>query len=253
MKLTTLLYRTYQLCIAAPLLIILTALTAIVTTIGCTVGRRGHIWGYVPGMIWSRAFCRLMLLPVHVSGHENLDDKQSYVFVANHQGAFDIFLIYGFIGRNFKWMMKQSLRNIPLVGKACEAAGFIFVDKRSRSGIQHTYEAASKVLTRGVSLVVFPEGARSFTGHMGVFRKGAFLLAKEIGLPVVPITIDGTFQVLPRTKGVSFVNHYPLTMTIHHPIETKDRELKDVMDESYKMIMDAQPVELQGYVENKDQ
>ncbi len=245
-------YRIYQLCIAAPLLIILTALTAIVTIMGCALGS-AHYWGYVPGCLWSRAFCRLLFLPVHVMGRENVVKKQSYVFVANHQGAFDIFLVYGYLGRNFKWMMKQSLRNIPLVGKACESAGFIFVDKRSPKSIQHTYEKARKVLTGGTSLVVFPEGARSFTGHMGTFRKGAFQLAEELKLPIVPITIDGTFQVLPRTRGVSFVNWHRLSLTIHTPIDTNAKGMKEVMDEAYETIMEAQPVELQGYVENKDQ
>ncbi len=245
-------YRIYQLCIVAPLLLLLTAVTAIVTTIGCTFGS-AHYWGYVPGCLWSRAFCRLLLLPVRVTGHENISKTQSYVFVANHQGAFDIYLIYGFLGRNFKWMMKQSLRNIPLVGKACESAGFIFVDKHSPKSIQHTYEQARKVLTGGTSLVVFPEGARSFTGHMGVFRKGAFQLAEELKLPVVPVTIDGSFQVLPRTKGLNFVTWHPLTMTIHAPIDTNGRELKTVMQQSYETIMAAQPAELQGYEKNDDQ
>ncbi|MCD8302269.1 MAG: 1-acyl-sn-glycerol-3-phosphate acyltransferase [Prevotellaceae bacterium] len=246
------LYRTYQLCIAAPLLIILTALTAIVTIIGCTLGS-AHYWGYVPGCLWSRAFCRILLLPVRVTGHENTEKRQSYVFVANHQGAFDIFMIYGFLGRNFKWLMKRSLRDIPLVGKACEKAGHIFVDKRGPKSIQHTYDSARKVLKNGTSVVVFPEGARTFTGHMGVFRKGAFQLAEELQLPVVPVTIDGSFQVLPRTRGVNFVNRHRLSLTIHAPIDTRGKEMKEVMDEAYMTIMAAQPKEFQGFVENKDQ
>ncbi|MCD8266196.1 MAG: 1-acyl-sn-glycerol-3-phosphate acyltransferase [Prevotellaceae bacterium] len=246
------LYRTYQLIIAAPVLLALTALTAIVTIIGCTLFN-AHFWGYFPGCLWSRAFCRVLLLPVHTSGHENTEKHQSYVFVANHQGAFDIFMIYGYLGRNFKWLMKRSLRDIPLVGKACEKAGHIFVDKRGPKSIQHTYDNARKVLRNGTSVVVFPEGARSFTGHMGVFRKGAFQLAEELRLPVVPVTIDGSFQALPRTKGVSFVSRHTLRLTIHKPIPTLGREMRDVMQEAYQTIMSCQPKELQGFVENKDQ
>ncbi len=246
------LYILYQLFIAAPILIVLTLLTAIFTIVGCTVGR-AHIWSYVPAMLWSRAFCRLLLLPVRVTGRELLNPKQSYVFVANHQGAFDIFLIFGFLGRNFKWMMKRELRQMPLVGKACEEAGHIFVDKRGPKAIQNTYEQARRVLRGGISMVVFPEGARTFTGHMGLFRKGAFQLAEEIGLPVVPITINGSFQVLPRTRGFNFVQWHPLTLTIHAPIPTKGREEKEVREAAYKTIMKALPTELQGYQENKDQ
>ena len=87
---------------------------------------------------------------------------QSYVFVANHQGAFDIFLIYGFLSRNFKWMMKRQLRQMPFVGKACESAHHIFVDKRGASKIRETYDRARQTLQGGMSLVGVPEGhARS--------------------------------------------------------------------------------------------
>ena len=122
-----LLYRIYQLCIALPILLVCTMLTAIVTIIGSWIGN-AHFWGYYPGKIWSIIICRVLFIPVVVRGHENVDKKTSYVFVANHQGAFDIFLIYGFLGRNFKWMMKKSLRKIPFVGSPCAAAGQIFVE-----------------------------------------------------------------------------------------------------------------------------
>ena len=212
------LYRIYQIFIAAPLLLLITALTAIVTTIGSTLGS-AHFWGYWPGHIWARWFIRILLLPVRIEGHENIDHKTSYVFVANHQGAFDIFLIYGYLGRNFKWMMKRELRSVPLVGKACEAAGHIFVDKRGPKALQQTHDRARAVLQNGTSLVVFPEGERTLTGHMGPFYRGAYQLADEIGLPVVPITLNGPYQVLSRRRGpINFVFWHPLTMKIHKPI-----------------------------------
>ncbi len=246
------LYYIYQLLIAAPLLLIATILTCLVTIIGCTIGK-AHTWGYYPGVVWARIFCRILLLPVRLKGYERLEKNQSYVFVANHQGDFDIFLVYGYLGRNFKWMMKQSLRNLPLVGKACKDAGHIFVDKRGPKAIQHTYDQARKVLREGTSLVVFPEGSRSFTGHMGIFRKGAFLLAEEIGLPIVPITINGSFQIFPRTKGFGFVNWHPLELTIHTPIPTQSNSLDKVMQQAYEEIMNGLPTDLQGFVQNDDQ
>ena len=115
----TILYRIYQLFVAIPLIVLATVLTALVTIVGCFIGN-GHFWGYYPGKCWSWFIIRILFLPIKVEGRENLQPGQSYVFAANHQGAFDIFMIYGFLGRNFKWMMKQSLRKIPLVGKACE-------------------------------------------------------------------------------------------------------------------------------------
>ena len=173
------LYILYQLFIALPILLVLTILTAIVTIIGSWIGNP-HFWGYYPGKIWSQLFCYVLLIPVKVVGHPEVLKKTSYVFVANHQGSFDIFLIYGFLGRNFKWMMKKSLRKMPFVGKACEAAGHIFVDKSGPKKVIETIEHARHVLQDGTSLVVFPEGARTFTGHMGYFKKGAFQLADDL-------------------------------------------------------------------------
>ena len=249
------LYRLYQLFIALPLIILITALTAIVTIIGCTFGK-ARTWGYYPAMVWSRLMCWGMLLPVKVEGRELLDKQQSYVFVANHQGPYDIFLIYGFLGRSFRWMMKKSLRNIPLVGKACESAGHIFVDKSGPKAIYRTYEQGRKVLQNGVSLVVFPEGARTFTGHMAKFRRGAFQLADELQLPVVPVTIDGSFDVLPRQRGISFVTWHRLRLVIHTPIVSEERGTEAVqhtLEQSYSTIMHDLPLCYQGFVPNPDQ
>ena len=249
------LYKVYQLFIALPILLIASALAAITTCVGCMLFS-AHFWGYWPGRIWSKIFCNVLLLPVKVEGREHLQPGQSYVFVANHQGPMDIFLIYGYLHRNFKWMMKKSLRKIPLVGYACEKAGFIFVDKSGPKAIQHTIDSARRTLKNGTSLVVFPEGSRTFTGHMGLFRKGAFQLADDIGLPVVPMTIDGSFDVLTRMAGFNFVNRHPMRLVIHKPIvptESGSLAVKATMDEAYRVIMEALPEHHQGYVKNTDQ
>ncbi len=248
------LYIIYQICIGLPIFLVATILTALTTMLGCWLGN-GHFWGYYPGKLWSQLTCFLFLLPVKVKGHEHLDKKTSYVFVANHQGSFDIFLVYGFLGRNFKWMMKKSLRKLPFVGKACESAGFIFVDKSSPRKVYETIKSAEKVLQGGTSLVVFPEGARTFTGHMANFKKGAFLLADQLQLPVVPLTIDGSFDILPRTGKL--LHWHPMTLTIHEPIyplgKKGEENLQMLMAESYKAIEKDLPQKYKGKMENSDQ
>ncbi|WP_440331738.1 lysophospholipid acyltransferase family protein [Leyella stercorea] len=249
------LYRIYQLLIALPLIAIYTLITCLMVTIGCTLGN-GHFWGYYPGKWWAQFIIRILLLPVKVEGRENLVKGQSYVFVANHQGAFDIFLIYGFLSRNFKWMMKRQLRQMPFVGKACESAHHIFVDKRGASKIRETYDRARQTLQGGMSLVVFPEGARSFTGHMGVFKRGAFMLADDIELPVVPLTINGSFDIMPRTRDMKWVVWHPLRLTIHKPILPVGKgtdNIKYLEQESYKVVMGGLEKQYQGFVENPDQ
>jgi len=249
------LYRIYQLVVAAPIILVYTIITALMVVIGCWLGN-GHFWGYYPGKWWSWFIVRVLLLPVKVEGREHLEKNKSYVFVANHQGAFDIFLIYGFLGRNFKWMMKRSLRKIPFVGVACQASHQIFVDKRGPSKIRETYDKARETLRDGMSVVVFPEGARTYTGHMGLFKRGAFMLADELQLPVCPLTINGSFDVKPRMKDLYWVFWHPLRLTVHPPVYPQGQgteNVKRLCEESYRSVMSGIDAQYQGYVENPDQ
>ncbi|MDE6332147.1 MAG: 1-acyl-sn-glycerol-3-phosphate acyltransferase, partial [Muribaculaceae bacterium] len=190
---------------------------------------------------WARCWCWLAFIRVSVRGRENIKDKQSYVFVANHQSAYDIFSIYGFLGHQFRWMMKKSLERIPLVGYACRVAGHIYVDKHSPAAVRQTMETAEKRLSHGMSVVVFPEGSRTKDGHIHAFRRGAYMLAMEFGLPVVPVTVDGAFDVLP--PDAMLMRPGRITLTIHPPIEAgKDgHDLARLMEQSRDAIISALP------------
>ena len=113
------LYCIYQILVFIPLLILSTIITALTVGIGTAIGDASY-WGYYPGKWWAKFILAVLFIPVKVEGRENLVKGQSYVFVSNHQGAFDIFLIFGHLCRNFKWMMKHQLKKIPFVGYACE-------------------------------------------------------------------------------------------------------------------------------------
>ena len=217
-KLALYLFWVYQWLIAAPVMLVATFITALVTMIGCQLS--SEYWGYYPAKWWSRLWCAMHFVRVRVRGREHIDRATSYVFVANHQGAYDIFSIYGYLGHPFKWMMRKGISNIPLVGTACRAAGHIMVDTKSASGLRHTIEDAKHKLDDGMSIVVFPEGRRTDDGKMGPFKPGGFKLALEFGLPVVPITIDGSYRVMPR----STFNVRPgtITLTLHPPIAPED-------------------------------
>ena len=249
------LYRLYQLLFFFPLFVVVTILVALLTSLGCMIGL-SRWFAFLPTRFWGWFTIRFLFLPVKVEGREHLQPGQSYIFAANHQGAFDIFLLSGFLGREFKWMMKASLRKVPFVGMACEKAGYIFVDKSSRKAVAKTMDDARQRLVGGTSLAVFPEGARTFSGHMGIFRRGAFQLADELQLPVVPITIDGCFDVMPRTKDFHFAQWHPLRLVIHPPIVPTSQgadNIKRTLEESYRSIMDALPERHQGFVQNDDQ
>lgn len=235
------LYRIYQILVFCPIIIVSTIITAIITVIGSALGY-ARWWGYYPEVIWSRLFCILAFVRVKVTGHDNIDPKTSYVFVANHQGAYDIFSLFGYLGHNFRWMMKESLRKIPFVGWACNASGEIFVDNSSVSATRHTLENAERQLRDGMSLTVFPEGARTWDGNIRRFKKGAFLLAVEFNLPVVPVTIDGAFDVLPRFKFLPKPGL--IKITIHKPIlpSGDGHDLTELMSKSYEAITSVLPV-----------
>ncbi len=238
------LYRVYQLCIAAPVLIIATLLTALVTIVFCSLFPHSKVWSYYPAKLWGTLFCRMLLLPLKVEGRGKLDKKASYVFVANHQGAMDIFLVYALLGHNFKWMMKKSLRKVPLVGEACYKADFIFVDRSSPKGVKDTITNARDILKDGTSLMIFPEGSRTFDGKMIPFKNGAFFLADALQLPVVPITIDGSFDVLPRTRGINFVNFHRMKLTIHDVILPQGQgpeNIRAISQQSFAAINSALP------------
>ena len=225
----------YQWIIVMPIMVVITIMTALITIIGCFLGNH-RVWGYYPGLIWSRLFCLISLVRIEVRGREKLDRSTSYVFVANHQGAYDIFLIYGYLGHKFKWMMKSSLRRIPFVGAACAAAGFIFVD-RSGKGLRETLAAAEKILTGGMSLVVFPEGSRTPDGKIHRFKKGAYQIADDLSLPVVPLTIDGSYRVL--SKNSKLIRPGKIVLTVHDPIFPQadgHYDMDALITDSYRVI-----------------
>lgn len=234
--------RLYQFLIMAPLLAVLTVVAAALTTIGSLAGG-GRFWGYWPAHLWARAFCVLSLVKVSVEGRENISPKTSYVFVANHQGAYDIFSIYGYLNHDFRWMMKKGLERIPLVGYSCKVSGHIYVDSSSPGATRRTMAEAEGRLRDGMSVVVFPEGSRTRDGRMHRFRRGAYMLAMEFSLPVVPITIDGAYDILPR--GGWLPRPGRIRLTIHRPIEAESdgHDLDRLMRESYAAIASSLPDE----------
>jgi len=187
----------YQWFIAFPVLLVITILVALSTTLLFALVPNSKL-SYYPARWWARMSCRLSFVRVKVIGLENLNLKQSYVFVLNHQSLFDVFVVYGWLPFIFKWVMKFEIRKIPFVGKACESAGHIFIDRTNPITAKQSLERAEAQLTNGVSVVIFPEGTRTYTGEIGKFKRGAFRIATDLTLPIVPITLRGSFTRLPR-------------------------------------------------------
>ena len=210
-------YWLWQYLIAWPLLVVLTVFTAVFTV--CTVFWKNAEFVHKVQQFWSRSFFWLMFLPVSVDGQEHIVPGQSYVFVANHQSMFDVWLVYGWLPVIFKWLMKAELRKVPFVGTGCKAAGHICIDRRSTKAAMESLKEVEKQLVNGVCTVIFPEGTRSLNGEVGRFKRGAFQIAWDLGLPIIPLSLDGCYEVLP--KGKPFVYRAPVHMHIGEPIELK--------------------------------
>ena len=217
MKLLRPFYILYQYLIAFPLMGVLTVFTAIFTI--CCYPWRNAEFVHREQQFWSRACYWLMFIPVSVDGIENIRPNQSYVFVSNHQSMYDVWLVYGWLPVVFKWLMKAEIRRIPFVGIACKAAGHIFVNRRGAKAAVESLREIEKQLTNGVSTVIFPEGTRTLDGEVGKFKRGAFQIALDLGLPVIPLSLTGCYEVMP--KGQPYVNWHPVHMHVGKPIDLK--------------------------------
>ena len=209
------LYGLYQYIVVWPIMVVLTLFTAVFTMI--FVPFRNAEFVHRVQQFWSRSFYRLMFLPVTVEGLEHIQPGQSYVFVSNHQSMFDVWLIYGWLPVIFKWLMKAELRKVPFVGIACKAAGHIFVDRKNPKAAMESMENIKKQLKDGVCTVIFPEGTRTKDGQVGRFKRGAFQIALDLKLPIIPISLSGCYDVLP--KGKPFVYRRPVRMYVGEPID----------------------------------
>lgn len=234
-------YLIYQIVIALPVMIVLTIITALVTMAGSIFNDR--FWGYWPGMIWGRLFYIVFLIPVHVHGRENIKKGESYVIAPNHQSYWDAFLMYGFSGVKFKWIMKKELGKIPFVGWACRMAGHIFIDRSSRVSSMESIKKAESKLRNGMSVVIFPEGTRTHDGRIARFKRGAFLISEELGLPIIPVVIDGNYTVMSRHAW--HVTWHPVHITFLEPVmpksnpETSEQEMARIMTETSNQVFTA--------------
>jgi 1-acyl-sn-glycerol-3-phosphate acyltransferase len=174
---------------------------------------------------WAGSICRVSGVEVAVSGTEQLDPEKPYIFAANHQSQFDILVLQGFLGVNFRWLAKKELFAVPIWGAAMRGAGYIPIDRsHGRKAIKSLDEAAKKI-GAGTSVIIFPEGTRSRDGKLHDFKAGAMVLAIKSGVPIVPVAIIGTYAILP--KGKLLMNPGKVRIRVGQPIETKIYSTRD--------------------------
>ncbi len=180
---------------------------------------------YAPGNVydrimhhWARAILRANRVRVAVEGAERLEAGQPYVFIANHTSMVDIWVLLEAIRHSFRFVAKQELSRVPILGKAMDSAGNIFIDRGNLTSAFAAYDEAAARIRQGMSAMVFAEGTRSRDGRLLPFKKGPFILAIRSGVPAVPVVITGAFERTP--KGSLAVRPGEVTVRIGTPIST---------------------------------
>jgi len=175
--------------------------------------------------LWGKSALLANHVKVRMDGLEELNGKGPYIFMSNHQGSYDIFALLAHLPFQFKWLAKKELFSIPFFGWTMAAAGYISIDREgTRETVKALNEAAEKI-REGMSVVIFPEGSRSPDGSIQPFKKGGFTLAIKSGVPIVPIAITGSRDIMPKDKLTAASGEIRIRMS--PPIEIKDYSLKD--------------------------
>ena len=193
------LYQPYKYLVFAPVVGLVTAsqaITALVLSM-VTSPRTASRMSAVP---WARILAFMTPMRVRVEGREHIDPQQSYVLVSNHQSQYDIFVLYGWLGH-------------------------IFIDRSNDAAAMATLQEAKNRIVGGTSVMFFPEGTRSRSGKLMRFKKGAFRMALDLGLPILPLTVTGTRNVLPA--GTSDLMPGSARLIIHPPIPVEGLTASD--------------------------
>lgn len=145
---------------------------------------------------WSRNVLDNARVDLQVVGRDHIRPGETYLVMSNHQSHYDIPVLFQVMGTNIRMIAKEELFRIPIFGKAMSAAGFISIDRSKGPSALQSLVRAQELLARGTHVWIAPEGTRSRTGELLPFKKGAFYLATQAGLPILPVTIQGTRDVL---------------------------------------------------------
>lgn len=175
--------------------------------------------------LWARSLVKAAGIDLHIENAEVLDPKQRYILIANHHSYFDIPCILAAVPQPIRFMAKVSLFKIPIFGWSIGRAGFIPIDRKNRRTAVKSFDLAAERIRKGNTIVIFPEEGRSRNREMRPFQRGAFLLAIKSQLPMVPMAVDGTYDVF--RVAAKRITPGRVTIKVGTPITTEGTTLKD--------------------------
>jgi 1-acyl-sn-glycerol-3-phosphate acyltransferase len=174
---------------------------------------------------WSRINLKISGTRVAVSGQENAIKDGPQIFASNHQSIYDILMLSGYLPVQFRWLAKKELFNIPFMGWHMSRMGYIKIDRSNMRQAALSFRKAAEKIKSGVSVVIFPEGTRSSDGKLQPFKPGLFSLALHSGVPIVPVSINGSKDIV--KKGSLRVNLGKISMILGKPIDVSKYQKGD--------------------------
>lgn len=189
-------------------------------------GERGRCACERVARVWSKKILRLAGARVRVKGLEHIPREEPRIVVSNHQSWFDVWALAAELPVALRFVAKQELARIPVFGRAWRRCGHISIDRADRaSAIESLDRASRQIHEESLTIIMFPEGTRSPTGELQRFKKGAFVLAIQTGVPVVPLAISGTRDVMP--KGSWRITPGDIEIRVGEPISVEGLEHRD--------------------------
>ncbi len=175
--------------------------------------------------LWSKVMLFICATKVEVIGGKNILRGKPQVLMANHQSDFDILITLAHVPGQFRWIAKKELFTIPIFGQAMRSAGYIEIDRQNHEKAMQSLDLAALRIRQGKSVMTFPEGTRSRNGEIKTFKQGTFYLAIQSGAPIVPISIVGSGEIMPKRSLK--VKPGRIKLVIDKPIDTKDYTLEN--------------------------
>ena len=170
---------------------------ATLTLITLPFNRKGMVF-HALARGWARVLLFICGVEVHVTGRDNLDRSKTYVYVSNHASLFDIPAIIAGVPDQIRIVYKRELERIPLFGWGLKWGSYIGIDRGKGTEAVRSLEKAAERIRKGASVLLFAEGTRTTDGRLQPFKRGAFNLAIKAGVPVIPLTVNGSYHILPK-------------------------------------------------------
>lgn len=175
---------------------------------------------FIAHVVWSPIMVVICMFTLKVRGKENLLNDRAVIFVANHESQMDITVLLRAIPKGLFFVAKQELSKIPIMGQYMRAMGMIFVDRKNKEKASASMLRAVEVIKSGRNVISFPEGTRSKTGELMLFKRGSFVIAQEGNIPIIPVAIKGTRGMLP--SGSFAMRPGRVVVTIGEPMYPAD-------------------------------